>query len=80
MLSLVHKLKWNMYICTCIYCCCFSGILGDGRDGEGEGDDRYDNPEQDLGDQYSPPDGPLNAPVDPGEHQWYCTLVVMDIL
>ena len=47
----------------------FLGLLGNDRDNSNsDGDDGdYDNPVQDhMSDQYSPPDGPLTAQVDPG--------------
>ena len=51
-------------------CLLVTGLLGNeqnGREGDGEGEGGYDNPVQDMGDQYSPPDAPLNEPMDPGE-------------
>ena len=42
-----------------------------------DGDGGYDNPVQDhMSDQYSPPDAPLNAPVDPGQQNTTCCICI----
>ena len=63
---------------TCFFYCFGAGVLGNDRDNsDDDGDGGYDNPVQDhMSDQYSPPDAPLNAPVDPGQQNTTCCICI----